>query len=233
VRDEELQPTTQESMFSFVRLSNGGMKSPRGEMRSEVEIICGIGARLLPADGPIDFATLRNHDAIRKVMSDVVPGYADVANLSHTREEFHVADRVRHEPEFPLPGGRARFISVSTPVDGRSSESLRLMTIRSEGQFNTVVYEEHDRYRNQATRDVILMNARDIDEMGLRDGERVDVTSEVGTMRDIRVAAFTIARGCAAMYYPEANVLVDRRVDPKSGTPSFKNVLIRIDPPAR
>ena len=34
------------------------------------------------------------------------------------------------------------------------------MTVRSEGQFNTVVYEEEDIYRGQERRDVILMNAR-------------------------------------------------------------------------
>ena len=34
------------------------------------------------------------------------------------------------------------------------------MTVRSEGQFNTVVYEEEDLYRGQDRRDVILMNPR-------------------------------------------------------------------------
>ena len=31
-----------------------------------------------------------------------------------------------------------------------------------------------------------------------------------------------------AMYYPEANGLVPRRVDPESGTPAFKSVAARI-----
>ena len=32
------------------------------------------------------------------------------------------------------------------------------MTVRSEGQFNTVVYEEEDLYRGQTRRDVILLH---------------------------------------------------------------------------
>jgi hypothetical protein len=31
------------------------------------------------------------------------------------------------------------------------------------------------------------------------------------------------------MYYPEANVLVARSLDPRSKTPAFKNVLVRIE----
>jgi molybdopterin-dependent oxidoreductase alpha subunit len=230
VRDEELDATTQESMFSFVRLSEGRMTPPPGEMRSEVDIICSIGARLLPASGPIDFTAMRDHDAIRRVMADVVPGYADVGDIGATKREFHVAGRVRHEPSFPLPGGRARFIEIATPRDELGPREVRLMTIRSEGQFNTVVYEEHDRYRNQRSRDVILMNASDIAAMGLKDGALVTVRSAVGSMEKIRVAGFDIAPGCAAMYYPEANTLVATSVDPKSGTPAYKNVRVTLEP---
>jgi anaerobic selenocysteine-containing dehydrogenase len=228
VRDEELQPTTQESMFSYVRLSDGGMIPPKGDMRSEVAIITGIGARLLPEDGPIDFRAMRNHDEIRRVMARVVPGYSDISEIGRTKEEFHVDGRVRHAPHFPLPGGRARFIDIATPADDLAADELRLMTIRSEGQFNTVVYEENDRYRNQSSRDVILINPVEIARLGLVDGDRVDVISEAATMRGIRVSAYNIAPGSAAMYYPEANALVHTRVDPKSGTPAFKNVRIRI-----
>src|SRR5262249_974049 len=145
-----------------------------------------------------------------------------------TGVEFHVEGRVRHEPTFPLAGGRARFQPVHTPDDTLAPDELRLMTIRSEGQFNTVVYEEHDRYRNQSSRDVILMNPADMQALGFAEGDRVVVTSQTGEIQNIRVAAYNIALHCAAMYYPEANVLVGSRVDAKSGTPAFKHVRIKI-----
>src|SRR6185295_17187027 len=67
-RDEEAQPTTQESMFNFVRLSDGGHTGPSGELKSEVELVCALAARLLPA-GPFPFEKMGNHRAIREAIS--------------------------------------------------------------------------------------------------------------------------------------------------------------------
>jgi anaerobic selenocysteine-containing dehydrogenase len=103
------------------------------------------------------------------------------------------------------------------------------MTVRSEGQFNTVVYEEEDIYRGQERRDVILMHRADIDRLGLRIDERVTVRSPVGEMRGILVREFDIRPGNALMYYPEANVLVPAVTDPLSKTPAFKCVLITVE----
>ena len=227
-RDEELQTTTQESMFSYVRLSEGGMRGPQGKLRTESDIVTSIGGRLLP-DGPVDFLSLKNHDDVRRVMAGVVPGYEEVGKIGETKKEFHVADRVRHAPKFNFPDGRARFLAVETPRFDLADDELMLMTIRSEGQFNTVVYEEHDRYRNQASRDVIMMSDADIGRLGLRDGERVTVVSETGRLENIRISRYDVSSGSAAMYYPEANVLVPTRVDDRSRTPGFKNVRVRIE----
>ena len=35
------------------------------------------------------------------------------------------------------------------------------------------------------------------------------------------------------MYFPEANVLVPRDVDPQSKTPAFKSVLVTVEPQGR
>ncbi|HNB69966.1 MAG TPA: FdhF/YdeP family oxidoreductase [Acidobacteriota bacterium] len=228
VRDEELQSTTQESMFSFVRLSEGGMPRPSRELKSEVEIVTSIGARLLPKDGPIQFEALKNHDEIRNLIARVVPGYSKVSDIGTTKTEFHVEGRVRHEPVFPTSDGKAHFSVFATPSAQVPAGWLRLMTIRSEGQFNTVVYEENDRYRNQPTRDVILLNQQDMRDLGIQTGDRVTIRSEVGEMTQIRAVAFDISRGSAAMYYPESNVLVKTSVDSKSGTPAYKNTLVTV-----
>ena len=89
------------------------------------------------------------------------------------------------------------------------------MTIRSHDQFNTTVYDLHDRYRGvHGTRMVVFLNAKDISERGLRDGDVVDLTShtpEDGLRRSapgFTVVAYDIPRGCAAAYFPETNGLV-------------------------
>jgi anaerobic selenocysteine-containing dehydrogenase len=106
---------------------------------------------------------------------------------------------------------------------------MRLMTIRSEGQFNTVVYEEEDLYRGQERRDVILMHPSDRERLGLRMNQPVTVRSAAGALRNVLVREADIRPGNAAMYYPEANVLVGRAVDPGSKTPAFKSTAVRIE----
>ena len=101
------------------------------------------------------------------------------------------------------------------------------MTIRSEGQFNTVVYEEEDLYRGNEHRNVLMLSAEDAMRWNLEEGDTVSVENEVGRM-EVQVAIVSIRAGNGAMYYPEANVLVPRRIDPKSGTPAFKAVRARV-----
>ncbi len=72
------------------------------------------------------------------------------------------------------------------------------------------------------------MHADDIRRFGLAVEQRVTVRSIVGVMRDIVVREFPIRAGNAAMYFPEANVLVPMTVDPESRTPAFKSVTITV-----
>ena len=106
------------------------------------------------------------------------------------------------------------------------------MTVRSEGQFNSVVYDEEDIYRAQERRDVLLLNPTDLDRLGLQPDQRVRVRSATGEMRWLLARPFDIRPGNALAYYPEANILVPRSVDPLSKTPGFKSVLVEILPEA-
>lgn len=225
-RDEEQQATTQESMFNYVRLSEGGTPAVRGSMRSEVEIIAGLAERILP-EGRFDWSELRSHEALREAIARVVPGYQAAAAIGKTREEFQIAGRTFHEPRFNTPSGRAGFRPVSLPGQPPAEGQFRMMTLRSEGQFNTVVYDEEDLYRGNRTRDVVMMAEDDARRLDLTEGDPVLVTSEAGEMR-VRVAIVPIRAGNVAMYYPEANVLVPRRLDPRSHTPAFKSVAVNI-----
>jgi molybdopterin-dependent oxidoreductase alpha subunit len=229
-RDEEPQPTTQESMFSYVRLSDGGPARFDGP-RSEVSILAEIGRRLLGTDGPVNWADMQSHAAIRQLIGEVIPEYSAMQNMDRTKKEFHVPGRTVSDYRFPTPTGKAKFHPVSLPdLPDNSHGSLRMMTIRSEGQFNTVVYDEEDIYRNQERRDVILMNPDDIDRLGLHVDQRVRVASSAGEMRNILVRPHNIRAGNAAMYCPEANVLIPRSVDPQSKTPGFKLISVRVAP---
>jgi len=228
-RDEEGQATTQESMFSFVRLSDGGPRRWEGS-RSEVETIAGIARGVLGDDGPIDWSSMEEHRNIRQAIGAIVPGYEQIAAIDATKREFHIGGRRLDSPKFATPSGRAKLHVVFFPKGDLCADELRLMTIRSEGQFNTVVYEEEDIYRHQERRGVILMNAADIERMGLKVDQRVRVRSAAGEMGGVLVREFAIRSGNAAMYYPEANILVPMEADPESRTPAFKSVTITLTP---
>ena len=117
---------------------------------------------------------------------------------------------------------------MSPPSRASNNDHLRLMTVRSEGQFNTVVYEEHDLYRGQERRDVIMMSKEDIGRLGLQEDQKVRVIGQAGEMPGVRVRPVDIRQGNAVMYYPEANVLLPKDVDPDSRTPAFKGSVISI-----
>jgi molybdopterin-dependent oxidoreductase alpha subunit len=226
-RDEEPQPTTQESMFNFVRLSDGGPERLPGT-RSEVEVVTALGERLL-GDRPVNWRELSQLCHLRQIIGKVIPGFEAMADLDASKKEFHITGRIKHTPTFSTASGKAVFGAVPIPQRNLQPNELRLMTIRSEGQFNTVVYEEEDIYRGQERRDVILMNREDIRRLKLRVDQRVQVRSAVGEMR-VLVREFDVRAGNAVMYFPEANVLVSSSVDPQSHTPAFKSVTITVEP---
>ncbi len=228
-RDEEPQPTTQESMFNFVRLSDGGPSRLPGP-RSEIAVIAELGKRILGDSTPVDWTKMQQGNTIREWISTVVPGYGELREIDKTKKEFVIDGRIFHEPKFNTPDGKAIMVTHQIPsLTGGGENELRMMTVRSEGQFNTVVYEEEDLYRGQERRDLILMNPEDIKRLGLEDDQPVIIRSSVGEIRGYLARPYPwIKAGNTLMYYPEANELVPRTLDPRSKTPAFKAVVVTV-----
>ncbi len=227
-RDEEPYQTTQESMFNFVRLSEGGPRRLAGP-RGEVEVIATIAQRVLGERSPLDWQSMHDTGNIRDAVAKVVPGFEQIAHIDRTKKEFQIQGRTFHQPRFPTASGRLVLHRQELPELKGTGDELRLMTVRSEGQFNTVVYEEYDLYRGVERRDVVLLHPDDCEKRGLRHGQKVSILSDTGSIHGYYVHQFSdIRQGNALMYYPEANELVPRTVDPQSRTPAFKGVVIRV-----
>jgi molybdopterin-dependent oxidoreductase alpha subunit len=231
-RDEEPEPSTQESMFSYIRLSDGGRpRHPATEQtgpRAEVEIIADIARRVLGEGGPVNWRDMARTSTIRRAIAAIVPGLEQIAEIDRTKQEFSIPGRAIDRPAFPTPDGRAHLVVHDLP---EPPAGVQLMTIRSEGQFNTVVYEEEDLYRNQTRRDIVMIHPDDIAKFGLRAGGRCRIASSAGEMRGQIVSAFDQIRpGCVAMYYPESNVLVPKAADPLSRTPAYKSIAVTLAP---
>ncbi len=105
-RDEEPQPTSQESMFNFVRLSEGGPRRLPGPL-SEIEVIASLADQMLGSQGPINWNALTRTSEIRQMIARVVPGWEAIGEIDQTRREFYVGGRILHEPRFPTRSGKA------------------------------------------------------------------------------------------------------------------------------
>nr|VFJ45647.1 MAG: oxidoreductase alpha (molybdopterin) subunit [Candidatus Kentron sp. DK] len=220
VRDEEKQPTTQESMFSYVRVSDGGIRR-FAQLPSEVEIIGHVASKLIPAD-VLDFSAFLQHENIRRAIAKVIPGFEAMERTGENGPEFYIGGRALYRSEFPTETGKAHFRATAIPKP--QGAPYTMSSVRSEGQFNTIIYERDDRYRGQRERQVVLMNSGDMRREGLREGDRVTLTSSAGTMTNLAAREYDLLPGNLLTYFPEANVLIPRLTDPRCKTPSYKSV---------
>jgi anaerobic selenocysteine-containing dehydrogenase len=112
---------------------------------------------------------------------------------------------------------------------------LRLITLRSNDQFNTTIYGYSDRFRGiEGTRDVVLLNRKDMARFGIADGDTVGLSSASDdgverTLGGLRAVAYDIPEGSVAGYYPECNVLIPLyQYAEQSKVPAAKSVPVRI-----
>ena len=228
-RDEEHDPTSQESMFNYVRLSDGGIDR-LDNLRSEVDILSDIGTGVVDKNR-FDFSTFKKHTTIRQAIAKSIPGMQDLADIDIAKKEFFIRNRIKHTPEFNMPDNRAVFIvnPHDHPEERKAKHAFTLMSIRSEGQFNSIIYEERDSYRNTTHRHSVLMNEEDMAVLGVGEKDKITLRSDTGVMENLDVVAFDLPRGNIAAYYPEANVLVGQTVDQRSRTPAFKSVPVSVE----
>jgi molybdopterin-dependent oxidoreductase alpha subunit len=240
-RFETPHRTTVESGNNWVRLNEPGTTHLRhGQLISEVAFLAELAHRLHGSD-PIDWRRLQDPVYVRELIARTVPGYEAIADIDTSHREFEVGGRVFAEPRFATASGRAQLAVTPLPelslpqadhfgglAPGERGLVLNLITARSYGQHNTVVYKPGDSYRGMPHRQTILMNPVDIRESGLSAHQRVRVQGEAGALENIELIPGSIRRGAALMFYPEANVLMQARKDPDSGTPAFKRVPVLV-----
>jgi anaerobic selenocysteine-containing dehydrogenase len=78
---------------------------------------------------------------------------------------------------------------------------------------------------------VILIHPDDLTRLGLSHEQLVDVVGPAGRLLGVHARSYDrIKPGNALMYFPEANALVPRDVDPRSRTPVFKGIVVSVQP---
>uniref|UniRef100_UPI00260EEBD0 molybdopterin dinucleotide binding domain-containing protein n=1 Tax=Bradyrhizobium sp. TaxID=376 RepID=UPI00260EEBD0 len=112
---------------------------------------------------------------------------------------------------------------------------FELMTLRADGQFNTTIYTEDDRFRGiQGSRYVIFMNPDDLAGQGLKSGDLITVSTVANdgvdrSVGELQVVAYDIPRKAMAGYYPELNELIPLwHFAEGSKVPAAKSIPVRI-----
>jgi formate dehydrogenase major subunit len=179
-----------------------------------------------------DYTVIRHH------IGHVVPGCDAYDEKVKRPGGFVLPHAPRDTRNFETPSGRAEFSVSPLEVLDVPEGHLLLQTLRSHDQFNTTIYGHDDRYRGLAGgRNVVMVHPDDLAHLGLDEGAVVDVVStwtdgSERVARGYRLVAYPTARGCAAAYYPECNVLVPLdSVATGSNCPTSKSVVVRFVPP--
>ncbi len=232
------QFVTVEDSMGIVNPSRGHLEPAGRQLLSEPAIVARLARAVLGDASTVDWEGLAaNYDRIRDHIENVIPGFENF-NARIKRDVFYLPNEARDQRKFNNGEGRAPFTISAIERHDLPPGHFLMMTIRSQDQFNTTIYGLNDRYRGvYHGRRVVFLNADDVREAGLQQGQMVDLTShfegEERLARHFMVAPFSIPRGCAATYFPEANVLVPiNSTAVRSNTPTSKSVIITVAPSA-
>lgn len=219
-----------------------GMAEPAADtLLSEPAIVAGIAKALLPPNPKVDWdAWVGDYGRIRDAIAETWPEiFHDFNARMWTPGGFRKPVAAAHR-QWKTPNGKANFtvpdsLAVDPDMPDRA-DTLRLFTVRSDGQFNTTIYSLDDRFRGvEGDRKVLLMSRADMDARGLKDGERVTASTATndGVERKVdglRVMEYPVPTGCVAGYYPECNPLLPLWHHAKeSFVPAAKSIAIRIE----
>jgi anaerobic selenocysteine-containing dehydrogenase len=168
-------------------------------------------------------------------MSKSLAGFERYNERVREPNGFALPNPPRDTRSFATEDGFAHFTAHKLPDVSVPEGCYVMMTMRSHDQYNTTIYDVHDRYRGiHGNRRVVLMNATDMAERGWKNRQDVQLTSHFeGVERKSshwQLVAYDIPSGNIATYFPESNTLVPLdSTAAGSNTPTSKWIIVSID----
>ena len=218
-----------------------GMRTPASpHLLSEPAIIAGIAKATLAPNPNIDWdAWVADYALIRNAIAATYPeAFHDFNERMWTPGGFHRPLPARHR-QWKTKTGKANFITpagLAADIDRPDDRVLKLITLRSNDQFNTTIYGYNDRFRGiHGTRMVVLMNRDDMARLGVEEGDSVRLVTDAGddkyrAVSGFRVTPYNIPKGCCGAYYPECNALIPLwHHAERSKVPAAKSVPVRVE----
>jgi molybdopterin-dependent oxidoreductase alpha subunit len=214
------QSTSMEDSTGCIHGSRGVRTPASPHLISEIRLVAELAKASLPPNDNTPWDDWANDYAlIRKSIGQTYPEiFFDYEKRMWAPGGFQRPLPARHR-DWKTKNKKANFITPEyldedPDMPGCGPDTLRMITLRSNDQFNTTVYGYDDRFRGiKGTRDVLLMNAGDIARLGLDAGckVRVETISRDYILRELEglmIVPYDIPPGCVGAYYPEANVLL-------------------------
>lgn len=224
-----------ENSMGVVHQSQGHLSPHSEKLLSEPAIVAGLANATLKNSTTKWTAMIENYDLIRDKIEATIPGFKDFNKKVRIKGGFYLPNNARDNNYKPTATGKANF-SINKPSEIKlENNQFLMMTIRTHDQYNTTIYGLNDRYRGVLNeRRIIFMNQNDMDSMGLKKLDLVDLFShfkdEIRTAKSFLVVPYNIPRQCTATYFPETNVLVPLQSKADiSNTPTSKTVVISIE----
>ncbi|MEN2746164.1 FdhF/YdeP family oxidoreductase [Sphingomonas sp. T9W2] len=228
-----------EDTFSHIHGSIATHEPASEHLKSEVAIVAGMAKATLDPNPKVDWdGWTGDYAKIRKLIEATYPEeFHDFEERMFTPGGFYRGNSAR-ERVWKTESGKAEF-TVPRSLSGTTIDDApgryRLVTLRSNDQFNTTIYGYDDRFRGiSGTRDVLMMNPAEIAKAGLHKGQVVTLIGDAEDCVDrrvpgLKVVPFDLPDGCVAGYYPELNPLIPIGWhDHASQTPAAKAVPVRI-----
>jgi molybdopterin-dependent oxidoreductase alpha subunit len=234
------QAVTVEDATGCIHASIGRTEPASQHLLSEPAIIAELAKATLPPNAKIDWdAWVADYSKIREAISETYPEiFHDFNDRMWTPGGFHRPLAARRRV-WNTKTGKANFIAPHDLLGELSNESnpnvLQLFTLRSNDQFNSTIFSYDDRYRGiHGTRKIVMMNVKDMQRLGLRDGDFVTISTDAGDqvkreLHGMRATAYNVPEGCCAGYFPECNPLIPWWHHAKdSKTPAAKSIPVRV-----
>jgi molybdopterin-dependent oxidoreductase alpha subunit len=234
------QTVTMEDSTSVIHPSFGDVEPSSKELLSETKIVAELAKATLAPNPKLDWTEwTADYAKVRDAIAESYPQWFSEFNSKLSKPGgFYRANKARNRDFSDTETGRAMFFPPKhLSATGFADEPglLRLMTLRSNDQFNTTIYGYDDRLRDvRGTRDVVLMNPEDIRQFGLTQGDVIGLSTQAADAvkrekHGLTVLAYNVPRGCIGGYYPECNVLVPlEHHAEESKVPAGKSVPVRI-----
>jgi molybdopterin-dependent oxidoreductase alpha subunit len=233
------QTVTTEDSFSHISGSVGKRTPASDSLKSELAIVTGIAKTALPASPKLKWDEwTADYGLVRELIEYTYPKDFKDYNARMFQPGGFYRGNSAHERVWNTPPKRAIFTApgrLNALSFADRAGRYRLVTIRSNDQFNTTIYGYSDRFRGiEGTRDIVLMAEQDVADAGLYEGQRITLASDFEDGKRRELAGLTVKIhdlpcGTIAAYYPECNVLnaIDHH-DILSKTPASKAIPVTI-----